>query len=268
MAYAATLLKNSGKVWLEKNDNDRKVTDKSNETLFTSGKGKKRVLGKSIWNEEGMEYYDRALANWKPCYRKGSPDYKFLRDYWNTWIEEKGKELVICNKGMSKKSIHKILHTRKKETTSEDVAGRKKGTDDQPKKKYSYETDSDAESIVDQEEEEEDGDDVPEVGSSSDEDNKKGDDDNDDDDDDDDDDDADQRKVGKWARAAGTTTRSTATKAQEITKNTKMKTVASDIQKGIVTGRMKNAKVAANEAGNRSGRPERKKSKKNDEYEY
>ena len=102
---------------------------------------------------------------------------------------------------------------------------------------------------------------MPEVGSSSDEDDKKGDDDNDDDDDDDDDD-ADQRKVGKCdACGKRTTPRSTATKAQEITKNTKMKTVASDIQKGIVTGRMKNAKVAANEAGNRSGRPERKKSK-------
>ena len=68
IAYAATLLKSSGEVWADKVENEGKVSKKSNKTLFTSGKGKKRTLGTSMWNEDGMEFYDRALANWKPCY--------------------------------------------------------------------------------------------------------------------------------------------------------------------------------------------------------
>ena len=49
---------------------------------------------------------------------------------------------------MSKKSIHSVLHTRKMgEDTRKCAAARKKDTADEPKKKYSYETESDDEVI-------------------------------------------------------------------------------------------------------------------------
>ena len=112
IAYMATVLRNSGDVWMEKAENDGKVKDKSIKTQFTSGKGKKRVLGKSMWNDEGLAYYENALTKWKPCYRKNSPEYKYLREYWNNWIEGRGKELIINGDSMSKKTIHSVLHTR------------------------------------------------------------------------------------------------------------------------------------------------------------
>ena len=144
IAYTATVLQNSQKVWMEKAKNDGTVTDKNIKTLFTSGKGKKRTLGKSMWNEEGLEYYEKALANWKLCYWTNTPDYRYVREYWNKWIEEKGKELFINGDSLSKKTIHSVLHTRKKgEDTRKYAAARKKDTTDEPKKKYSYDTDSD-----------------------------------------------------------------------------------------------------------------------------
>ena len=222
IAYTATVLQNSGKVWMEKAKNDGKVMDKKITYQFTSGEGKKRTLGQSMWSDEGLAYYEKALVNWKPCFRKNSPEYKCLREYWNTWVEEKGKALIISGDTMSKKSIYDILHTRKKgEDTRKYAAARKKGNDDVPKKKYSYETDSDNEVIdiggwkskkvnnkekekdrerVDDEssgdeEEEEDG--VPVVGSSSDEDEEE-------EKDDDADNDEDRSKIGKGSQKKGT----------------------------------------------------------------
>ena len=148
IAYTVTVLQNSGKVWMEKAKNDGKVMDKKITYQFTSGEGKKRTLGQSMWSDEGLAYYEKALVNWKPCFRKNSPEYKCLRESWNTWVEEKGKALIISGDTMSKKSIYDILHTRKKgEDTRKYAAARKKGNDDVPKKKYSYETDSDDEVI-------------------------------------------------------------------------------------------------------------------------
>ena len=194
IAFASTLLKNSGAVWKDKASNNGKVSSKSIKTLFTSGMGKKRVLEESMWNEDGEDFYEQALANWKPCYRKKtSPEYKYLRDYWNMWIEENGKDLIVNGETLHKKSIHSILHTRKREDTPKAATGSKKGTADKPKKKHSYDTDSD-DDIIDlgnwnnqghksnemdmEEEEDEDGnesseeednaDGVPVVGSSSD----------------------------------------------------------------------------------------------------
>jgi hypothetical protein len=220
IAYTATVLQNSGKVWMEKANNDGKVMDKTITYQFTSGEGKKRMLGQSMWSDEGLAYYERALVNWKPCFRKNSPEYKYLREYWHNWIEGKGKDLIINGDTMSKKSIYDVLHTRKKgEDTRKYAAARKKGNDDVPKKKYSYETDSDDEVIdlggwktkkannkekeKDQEsadeessvDEEEDG--VPLVGSSSDEDEEE-------EIDDDADNDKDRSKIGKGSQKKGT----------------------------------------------------------------
>jgi hypothetical protein len=38
--------------------------------LFTSGKGKKRLFGKSVWMREGVEYFYTAERNWKKVYNR------------------------------------------------------------------------------------------------------------------------------------------------------------------------------------------------------
>jgi hypothetical protein len=35
---------------------------------LTSGKGKKRLFGKSVWTREGLEYFYTAEKNWKKVY--------------------------------------------------------------------------------------------------------------------------------------------------------------------------------------------------------
>ena len=304
IAYAATLLKNSGEVWSDKVKNDGKA-DTSNKTLFTSGKGKKRTLGTSMWSEEGMEFYDRALANWKPCYRKDSPEYKYIRDFWNEWIESKGKVLFNNSDSLHKKSIHSILHTRKRESASKAAAGKKKGTDDPPKKKYSYDTDSDDElielgdwnkktkrgkSIEDDKEEEESEDDNEGAG--------------DEDDNDDDEDDEDEDGVPVFGSSsdeddsAGAV--SAATKKQKARAGTNKgeyddnedhqskvgknadaasatakkrdiaggKRTASGIHNRVLTRRNESRKVVTTVSEPSRGRPSRSKSKKSDDFEY
>lgn len=304
IAYAATLLKNSGEVWSDKVKNDGKVSDASNKTLFTSGKGKKRTLGTSMWSEEGMEFYDRALANWKPCYRKDSPEYKYIRDFWNEWIESDGKDLFVNSDSLRKKSIHSILHTRKKESASKAAAGKKKGTDDPPKKKYSYDTDSDDDLIElgdwnkktkrgksneDDEEEEESGDDnegagdeddgdddededgVPVLGSSSDEDDSVG---------------AVGAATKKQKARAGTNkkgeydddevdqnkvgkTADVASTTAEKRDIARRKRTASGIHnRGVTTRRNVSKKVVATVSESSRGRSDRNKSKKSDDFEY
>ena len=75
---------------------DGNVSNKSIKTLFTSDKGKTCILGELMWNDKDrIEYYEEALTNWKSCYKKKSPDYKYIVDYCNMWIDESSKDLMV-----------------------------------------------------------------------------------------------------------------------------------------------------------------------------
>ena len=52
--------------------------------LFTSGMGKKRQFGVSLWNKAGLEYYHKAEENWLRLYNSEELFSK-LRNEWERW---------------------------------------------------------------------------------------------------------------------------------------------------------------------------------------
>jgi hypothetical protein len=68
IAYMFALIKNGKGMW----DQDVRMAanphgsgEKKLCPLFTSGKGKKRLFGKSMWTREGLEYFYMVEINWK-----------------------------------------------------------------------------------------------------------------------------------------------------------------------------------------------------------
>ena len=89
IAYIISLVKNGKAMWDhemdavdERNQDDKgkgKVKEKKKaRPLFTSGMGKKRSFGVSLWNRVGLEYYHTAEDNWwggHTTLRRCSPSY-------------------------------------------------------------------------------------------------------------------------------------------------------------------------------------------------
>ena len=65
----------------EKGDDEPK---KKAWPLFTSGMGKKRLFGVSLWNKAGLEYYYTAEENWKFVYNSKEMFLKLCND-WERW---------------------------------------------------------------------------------------------------------------------------------------------------------------------------------------
>ena len=66
IAYIITLIKNGKTVWdqeLMKKAGGSKEIKKKTRPLFTCGEGQKRLLGQSVWSDDGMEYYETARNN-------------------------------------------------------------------------------------------------------------------------------------------------------------------------------------------------------------
>jgi hypothetical protein len=71
IAYVLALIKNGKGVWdqdVRMAENPHGAGEKKLHPLFTSGKGKKRLFGKSMWTREGLEYFYMAEMNWKMVY--------------------------------------------------------------------------------------------------------------------------------------------------------------------------------------------------------
>ncbi len=71
IAHVLALIKNGKGVW----DQDVRMAanphgggEKKMHPLFTSGKGKKRLFGKSVWTRDGLENFYTAESNWKKVY--------------------------------------------------------------------------------------------------------------------------------------------------------------------------------------------------------
>ncbi len=62
--------------------------------LFTSGKGKKRLFGNSVWTRERLEYFYMAERNWKKVYT--TIFFPRLCSEWEHWktADEKLKDSV------------------------------------------------------------------------------------------------------------------------------------------------------------------------------
>ena len=83
IAFILALIKNGLGMWEQGRrlqDNPTRVEKKA-LPLFTKGEGQKRESGRTIWNNEGLNFYYTAERNWKKVYS----DKDELSDLFNKW---------------------------------------------------------------------------------------------------------------------------------------------------------------------------------------
>ena len=91
IAHVLLLIKNGRGVWDQalRMDRDRNSQgEKKALPLFTKGEGQKRESGKSMWSDEGMNFYYTAEKNWKKVY----DDLHELEDLCKKWEEWEPKD--------------------------------------------------------------------------------------------------------------------------------------------------------------------------------
>jgi hypothetical protein len=110
IAYVIALIKNGQVVW----DQDIRTRSGANQAekkakpLFTGGGGKKRIVGKSLWNKEGMRYFRTVEEHWKKIYNSRE-DMKILYKRWEGWIVSTGKNIQVGDG--TKKTFHYVMGT-------------------------------------------------------------------------------------------------------------------------------------------------------------
>jgi len=83
IAFILALIKNALGMWEQvrrQQDNPTHVENKA-LPLFTKAEGQKRESGKTVWNNEGLNFYYTAERNWKKVYN----DKDELSDLCNKW---------------------------------------------------------------------------------------------------------------------------------------------------------------------------------------
>ncbi len=83
IAFILSLIKRGLGMWKQarrQQDNWTQVESKA-LSLFTKGEGQKRESGKTVWNNEGLNFYYMAEKNWKKVYN----DKEKLSDLCNKW---------------------------------------------------------------------------------------------------------------------------------------------------------------------------------------
>jgi len=121
VAYVICLLKNSIGVW----SHDPSAVEAENDgaevsvpkPLYTRGENKKRKFGKTTWSQEGMDFYNTTLTNWKKMFDRKLSFFAILSGGWDAWLAD---EACLLNpNGWTRKDLHSLLATR----TGSDMAG-------------------------------------------------------------------------------------------------------------------------------------------------
>ncbi len=98
IAYVIALMKNTRELW----DQDlcrsaagaaeMECNETKKKPKFTGGKGLRRLKGKSLWNKEGMTFFNTADENWQKVYNDDELR-GVLCTGWGKWLEEHGRKL-------------------------------------------------------------------------------------------------------------------------------------------------------------------------------
>jgi hypothetical protein len=94
IAFTLSLIKNRRGMWdqaIRQQDNPTQIERKA-LPLFTKGEGRKRESGRTVWNDEGLNFYYTAEKNWKKVYN-GKEELLDLCNKWEQWEpEHKGRK--------------------------------------------------------------------------------------------------------------------------------------------------------------------------------
>ena len=81
-------------------------TNKKASALFTGGKGKKKMIGKVQWNEEGLKYYKHAERKYRELYKSKLMDIIYRG--WEQWLLSVSDHSID---GSNSKTFHSIMGT-------------------------------------------------------------------------------------------------------------------------------------------------------------
>lgn len=114
ISYVISLIMNSKYVWLQQLKGNTKNQGPDSEKVkpqFTSGEGRKRIFGDTLWNKSGRDFFKDGIENWKPAYDPDTEDYHVLCTAWEEWLTTKSDKVALGN--WTRKSIRSVLETRR-----------------------------------------------------------------------------------------------------------------------------------------------------------
>ena len=95
IAYVIALIMNGRDVWDQAKrlmSNPDAEPEKKEKPLFSTGEGKKRESGKSVWNNEGLEFYYSVEKKWRATYNS-KEEFTAMANGWEKWEpREKSKK--------------------------------------------------------------------------------------------------------------------------------------------------------------------------------
>jgi len=137
IAYILALIKNGMGMWEQVRRLQENLTlgVKKALSLFTKGEGQKRESGKTVWNNEGLNFHYTAERNWKEVYN----DKDKLLDLCNKWEqwepEEKSRKNLILIRTYWKRNEEQkddIVEEEPVEWLEEQNKGYTEETDEEP----------------------------------------------------------------------------------------------------------------------------------------
>jgi len=87
IAYVIALIENGRDVWDQAKrlmSNPDAAPEKKEKPLFSTGEGKKRESGKSVWNNHGLEFYYSVEKKWRATYNC-TEEYNAMTNGWQKW---------------------------------------------------------------------------------------------------------------------------------------------------------------------------------------
>jgi hypothetical protein len=83
IAYVLAVIKNGQEMW-DQAKNPSTSPEKKLKPLYSSGEGRKRESGISMWNKEGLAFYYTVEKNWKEVYND-KEQFSVLMNGWEIW---------------------------------------------------------------------------------------------------------------------------------------------------------------------------------------
>jgi hypothetical protein len=83
IAYVLAIIKNGQEMW-DQAKNPSTSPEKKLKPLYSSGEGRKRESGISMWNKEGLAFYYTVEKNWKEIYND-KEQFSVLMNGWEIW---------------------------------------------------------------------------------------------------------------------------------------------------------------------------------------
>jgi hypothetical protein len=106
IVYILSLSKNGKDMWdqtKKRKENPEARHEKRAKPLFSTGEGKRRESGKTVWNNDGLEFFYTAERNWTEVYNS-KEQFSALINGWEIWEpnDKTKKDPIRTKKGRTR----------------------------------------------------------------------------------------------------------------------------------------------------------------------